>query len=131
MEEAPFEFLTLEDILDIHEDQLHRHGGSAGMIDSTVVQSASEQPKLLWKLTNGDVADVAAAYLYYLAASQGFLDGNKRTGAASATEFLARNGYMLTCQWEELYEVTIQVATRSLDREKLADWFAEYLAPIV
>jgi len=73
---------------------------------------------------------MAAAYLFGFAASQGFTDGNKRTGAACATEFLARNGYQLGCPWEELYEVTMQVANHNTTKEQVADWIAERLTPM-
>ena len=77
-----------------------------------------------------DIAAMAAAYLFHFAAAQGFVDGNKRTGAATATEFLARNGYMLACPWEELYEVTMQAANHAIAKEQIADWVVERLSPI-
>jgi death-on-curing family protein len=73
---------------------------------------------------------MAAAYLFHFAASQGFADGNKRTGAATATEFLARNGYMLSCGWEELYDVTMRAANKLIDKEEIADWILDRLVPI-
>ncbi|HEX8911969.1 MAG TPA: type II toxin-antitoxin system death-on-curing family toxin [Humisphaera sp.] len=127
------EFLTFQDVLDIHADQLARHGGRDGFIDRTVVESAVFQPGQMFggQYLHEDIAEMAAAYLYHLSASQGFVDGNKRTAAASATEFLARDGYYLAdCPWEELYDVTMRVATSHMDKSRAAAWFREKLAPL-
>src|SRR5213075_2599994 len=125
-------FLSLQDVLDIHDDQLKRQGGRAGFIDKNVVESAVAQPqaKMFGQYLHQDIPAMAAAYLFHFAASQGFADGNKRTGAASATEFLARNGYMLSCAWEELYDVTMRVANHLMDKEQIADWILDRLVAI-
>jgi death-on-curing protein len=94
------DFLTEADVFAIHSDQLKRHGGREGVIDKNTVLSAtgSAQAHMFGRFLNEDIAEMAASYLFGFAASQGFVDGNKRTGAACATEFLARNGYQLTCK---------------------------------
>jgi prophage maintenance system killer protein len=58
------------------------------------------------------------------------MDGNKRTGAATATEFLARNDYMLSCGWEELYDVTMRVANNLMQKDQIADRILDRLVPI-
>jgi death on curing protein len=125
-------FLTLKDVIAIHDDQLNRYGGRAGFVDENVVKSATAQPQatMFGQYLHPDIAMMAAAYLFHFAASQGFADGNKRTGAATATEFLARNGYMLSCGWEELYEVTMRVANNLMEKEEIADWIVDRLVPI-
>jgi len=125
-------FLTLKDVLAIHDDQLKRYGGRAGFIDENEVKSATAQPqaKMFGQYLHPDIAMMAAAHLFHFAASQGFADGNKRTGAATAAEFLARNGYMLSCGWEELYEVTMRVSNNLIEKEEIADWILDRLVPI-
>jgi death-on-curing protein len=125
-------FLSLQDVLEIHADQLKRHGGREGFVDKNVVESAVAQPqaRMFGEYLHPDIPMMAAAYLFHLAASQGFIDGNKRTGAASATEFLARNGYMLSCAWEELYDVTMRVANNLMAKEEIADWIFDRVVPI-
>ena len=125
-------FLTLQDVLDIHDDQLKRYGGRAGFVDENVVKSAVAQPqaKMFGQYLHPDIPSMAAAYLFHFAAAQGFADGNKRTGAATATEFLARNGYMLSCNWEELYDTTMRVANSTMDKDEIADWILERLVAI-
>jgi death-on-curing protein len=127
-----FEFLTVDDVLEIHSDQLRRYGGSEGVLDNNVVLSAagSAEVSMYGQYLNADITEMAASYLFGFAASQGFVDGNKRTGAACAAEFLARNGYQLDCLWEELYDITMRVATKRADKQQVAAWIADRLAPI-
>jgi prophage maintenance system killer protein len=73
----------------------------AGKVSSTKMSCIPPPPSHKQKCSGStctpNIPMMAAAYLFHFAASQGFIDGNKRTGAATATEFLARNGYMLSC----------------------------------
>ena len=73
---------------------------------------------------------MTAAYLFHFAAAQGFVDGNKRTGAVCATTFLALNGYDLDCTDDELYDVTMEVANHRLEKGPLGDWIRERIAPV-
>src|SRR5215207_1114902 len=104
LEPMAFAFLSLQDVLDIHEDQLARYGGLQGFNYFEGVESATTAPQQMWEAEylHEDVLEMAAAYLFGFAAAQHFTDGNKRTGAATATEFLARNGFILDCPWESL-----------------------------
>ena len=83
---------------------------------------------VIWLHT--DITEMAAAYLFHFAAAQGFSDGNKRTGAACATEFPVRNGYDLDCGSNELYELTMHVANHTMSKDEIADWIATRLVPI-
>jgi death-on-curing protein len=125
----PIEFLTLDDILAIHTEQLQLHGGSAGFIDRSVVESATQQPRttMFGQYLHPQINDMAAAYLYHFAASQGFSDGNKRTALVAAVEFLGRNGYSLDCTNDEIYEVTMRVANHLMSKQEVADWVLEKL----
>ena len=69
-----------------------------------------------------DIADMASVYLFQIGESQGFTDGNKRTGVAACVTFLAMNGYDVRCDEIELYDVTILVANGKTTREALAGW---------
>lgn len=81
-------------------------------------------------------AGMAAAYLYFLANQQGFLNGNKRTAVGAALEFLARNGYNLGVTAYELYEFTKQVAGEDVkgDRKtilaEMSEWIIDHLEPL-
>lgn len=125
-------FLTIEDVLAIHADQLARYGGADGIIDPNVVESAavSAQHSMFGEYLNKDIAEMAACYFFGFAASQGFQDGNKRTGVAAAGEFLARNGYRLTCGWQEMYDTAMRVGKHLADKAYVADWIRERLQAI-
>jgi len=127
------EFLSFDDVLAIHADQLHRYGGREGFIDRTVIESAIGMPQqsAFGQFLHEDIVAMAAAYLFHLAASQGFVDGNKRTALVAAAEFLARNGYRLNCTDMEIYDLTIRVANRLADKSAAGDWMRERIEPIV
>ena len=105
--QAPFvppevEFLTFEDVLEIHADELAHYGGADGIIDEGAIRAAVGAPQHAYHYSGGDITEAAAAYLYSLAAQQGFADGNKRTALHAAIEFLLINGYRLNCPSERL-----------------------------
>lgn len=125
------EFLTMDDLLALHSDQLARYGGLEGFIDRNQVESALAQPQatMFGAYLHTDIAEMAAAYLFHFAASQGFVDGNKRTGAVSTGVFLARNGYRLDCTNDDLYELTMDVANGGKMKPAVADWIRDRLVP--
>ena len=90
-------FLSIDDVLEIHRRQLDLYGGMEGFNDRNIVESATAQPQasMFGQFLHEDIAEMAAAYLFHFAASQGFTDGNKRAAAGCATIFLGRNGYEL------------------------------------
>jgi death on curing protein len=86
-------FLELGEILLIHRDQLERYGGSAGVRDVAILQSATAMPRagIADRYLHENIFEMAAAYLYYIVRDHPFVDGNKRTGAVAALVFLAMN----------------------------------------
>ena len=86
-------FLELGEILLIHRDQLERYGGSAGVRDVAILQSATAMPRagIADRYLHENIFEMAAAYLYYIVRDHSFVDGNKRTGAVAALVFLAMN----------------------------------------
>jgi death-on-curing protein len=129
MSEIAYDFLTWEDILAIHEEQLALHGGLEGVLDRGAIESCLAQAQ--WALQyGGDIADMAAAYLYHFAVNQGFVDGNKRAAVVAAIEFLGRNGYLLDRDDLEMYSVTMQIANKQTDKETVGDWFRQRLRPM-
>jgi death-on-curing protein len=116
-------FLTLNEVLHIHDRSLAEHGGSEGVRDLGLVESALGSAKNTVFYGQGDVFDIAASYAFHLAEAQAFLDGNKRTAVASALVFLARNGvYARPGKWE-LYLAMIQIAEKKLTKADLAVLF--------
>jgi death-on-curing protein len=109
-------WLTEIMLLVIHAQQVERYGGAHGILDQNVVRSALARPRHRWAYDDeADLADLAAAYLVGFARSQGFNDGNKRTGLATALVFLRLNGHALHVPGKELYALTMQVANNEAD----------------
>lgn len=116
-------FLTLDEALRIHERSLVEHGGSEGIRDAGLVESALASARNTFFYANGDLFDVAASYAFHLAESQAFIDGNKRTAVAAAMVFLAVNGvYAQPARWE-LYSAMIDVAEKKKTKADLAGIF--------
>ena len=88
-------YLDKETIIEIHRLQIEEHGGLAGIRNMGGIESAIAQPQATFGNVDlhPTVFDKAAAYAFYIAESQSFLDGNKRVALASALIFLALNGY--------------------------------------
>jgi len=86
-------YLTLEDTLYIHDEQLRRYGGAAGVRDQGLILSALLRPQTGYY---GDMIEEAAALWESLAMNHGFIDGNKRVAFASLVIFLGANGFTLT-----------------------------------
>jgi death-on-curing protein len=88
-----FAFLTVEDVLSLHEDAINTWGGTHGIRDRGLLESAvGAATNVALYDQAADIYDVAAAYAYHLAQNQPFLDGNKRAGLAAAAAFLFMNG---------------------------------------
>lgn len=88
-------FLTLEDILEIHADQLNRYGGKRGIRDQNLLLSAIAQPHSTFdgQYLHKTIPDKASAYLFHICQNHPFIDGNKRVAVVSALVFLAMNDY--------------------------------------
>lgn len=118
------EFLDVEDVLQIHADQLERYGGLSGVRDLGLLESAVSMPKATYagEFLHGDLFAMAAAYLFHITRNHPFLDGNKRTGAASALVFLDLHGIEVTASDDALYDLVIGVATGAAGKEMVASF---------
>lgn len=116
-------FLSRAEVDDLHAESLREHGGSEGVRDSGLVDSALAAAVNTFYYGYGDLFDIAAAYAYHLAEAQAFLDGNKRTAIASALTFLEANGVYRTPDQDELYRAMIDIANHRLDKPGLAAIF--------
>ncbi|HEY3352160.1 MAG TPA: Fic family protein [Polyangia bacterium] len=89
MSPAP-DFLSVEEALFLHEEQLARYGGAGGVRDLGLLESAMATPQATFdgRFVHADLFAMAAAYAFHIAQNQPFVDGNKRTGLAAALVFL-------------------------------------------
>jgi death-on-curing protein len=114
-------FLTWDDLLILHEDQLQKYGGQQGFVDENVVRSVLSRAQFTAQYNpDADIADLAAEYLFGFATTQGFLDGNKRTSVVATLFFLSQNGFDLHISNRILYLVAMAVARGEIDRDDLA-----------
>jgi death-on-curing protein len=125
-------FLDVEDVLLIHEEQLARYGGSAGIRDAGLLESAVAMPRATagGEFAHDDLFAMAAAYAYHIAQDQPFVDGNKRTGLLAAIVFLDLNGVPITDPDGRLHDAMIAIAVHRADKAALAGLLRQ-LAPRV
>jgi death-on-curing protein len=119
----PF-FLTLEEVRNIHREQISLFGGALGIRDLALLQSALAQPSATFggNYLHHDIYEMAAAYLFHLVQNHPFLDGNKRVGLETALTFLALNGIEIEANDELLYSIVIAVAGGTCGKPVIADF---------
>lgn len=105
-------FLTLAEILEIHEVQISLFGGSLGLRDRGSLESALAQPEMSFggQRLHDDLFEMAAAYLFHIVMNHPFVDGNKRTGTVAARVFLYLNDYDLDSTEDDLADIVLSVA---------------------
>jgi death-on-curing protein len=117
-------YLTAEQVLYIHSRLVAEVGGSHGIRDLGLLESAVARPQAAFegKDLYPDVFRKAAALMESLIGNHPFVDGNKRTGISAAVLFLRVNGYRLTVSNSDLEAQTMRVVTEDMPVEELADW---------
>jgi death on curing protein len=105
-------FLTLDEVLAIHADQIERYGGSLGIRDRGLLESALAMPEATFSGSelHATPDEKAAAYLFHLVKNHPFVDGNKRVGLAVALTFLALNDILVGATDDELVDLVLGVA---------------------
>ena len=114
----------------MHERQLAEHGGSDGIRDAGLLDSALQRPLNKSAYGEPDLSDLAAAYAYGIARNHPFVDGNKRTALVACRTFLLINGYELAATPEEKYDIVLALAAGELDEDALAAWLREHTEKI-
>jgi death-on-curing protein len=106
-------YLTAGQVLFIHSRLIDETGGSHGIRDVGLLQSAVSRPKATFggKDLYPDMFHKAAAFMESLIKNHPFIDGNKRTAITSVGIFLQRNGYLLETAQRELEQFTLSVTT--------------------
>lgn len=119
------DFLSVEDVLTLHAEQVALYGGQQGVRDLGLLESALAQPQATFggQLLHKDVFEMAAAYLFHIVQNHPFLDGNKRTGAVAALVFLDLNGIDIVAPKGSLYDLTMCVATGQANKDQIAEYF--------
>ena len=121
-------FLSVEDVIDIHADQIERYGGSLGIRDVELLRSAIGMPEAGFgnQYLHADLFEMAAAYLYHIVQNHPFIDGNKRTGAMAAFVFLQLNGFTLDADESAFESLVLRAAQGQTDKSPIAKFFRKY-----
>jgi death-on-curing protein len=124
--------LSLDEVLEIHEQQIERYGGSAGLRDAAGLESAVATPQATFggEFLHPSVPAMAAAYLFHLCQNHVFIDGNKPVGANAAITFLRVNNWTPAFGEEELVDLVLSVASGTLNKAGLTEVFESRCAPL-
>lgn len=119
-----FRFLSVDDVLAIHQDTIEHEGGHAGLRDPGLLESAVMMPQQQFggRLLHPTLAAMAAAYLFHIVQNHAFRDGNKRTAAMAALVFLDANGVKKMPAPRGLEKTTLRVAAGETTKEELTEW---------
>ncbi len=120
-------FLSFEDVIEIHADQIQRYGGGLGIRDVELLHSALGMPEAGFgdQYLHADLFEMAAAYLYHIVQNHPFIDGNKRAGAMAAFVFLKLNGLMLEADELAFETLILQAAQGQVGKDAIAEFFRE------
>jgi death-on-curing protein len=122
-------FLTLEQVLRFHQQQIQLFSGAAELLDAGLLESALAQPQTTWcNDVSADLFDLAAAYVFHLAKNHAFRDGNKRVALHAGLAFLHINGLSVKASQEDMYSATYQLVTSGIDKRQFADFLRTHRA---
>jgi death-on-curing protein len=110
--------------LAMHDKLLSRFGGSDGVRDEGLLESALARPQQLFHYEQANLFAMAASYAFGIVKNHPFIDGNKRTGFMSAYTFLAANGHRLIATEEEALRQTVALAASAITEQQYAQWLS-------
>ncbi len=124
-------YLTLEQILDIHNQIIAQTSGGSGITNPGLLESAVAQPPMTFggQELYTTLPEKAAALGFSLIKNHPFLDGNKRTGHAAMEIFLILNGFEINANVEEQEKIILQVASGEITRENFIHWLQSVIIP--
>lgn len=123
-------WLTPTSVELLHQKSIERYGGSHGIRDVALIESALSRPVNRWTYAPGcDLADLAASYAYGLAKNHGYVDGNKRIAFVAMGVFLYRNGFLLEAADDDAVATMVGVASGETSENELAEWIRRRVVP--
>ncbi len=123
-------FITFEQVLAIHHDQIERYGGSHGVRDLPLLESALQRPQssFMGEDLYPTLFDKAAALVHSILLNHPFLDGNKRTSMVSGAYFLSLNGFRLKVSQKEFVEAALNIESKKWNLEQISEWLKDHSA---
>jgi len=121
-------FLDIEKVLRIHRSMIATYGGQEGVRGIGLLHSAIAMPQAYFggQPLHADLFEMAGAYLYHIVQNHPFIDGNKRTGAASAIVFLAMNDVKIRADEAGLVDLTLAVARGRAGKARISEFFRSH-----
>lgn len=121
------DWLTVDEVLRLHERVVDEFGGSHGVLNRALLESALDRPRNRAAYDPAaDLFDLAAAYTLGIARNHSFIDGNKRTALLASEVFLRLNGYRLEYESHDAVNTMVGIARNALDETVLAAWFRNH-----
>ena len=117
-------FIPKEVIIYLQKQLILNYGGTHGIRDENLLDSAIEQPKVTFdeKYLHDSIIKIAAAYGYYLCKNHPFIDGNKRIALVAMDIFLQRNGFEIIANEKDMYNLIMELASGNLSKDSLVNW---------
>lgn len=122
-------WLELQAVQVLHDEQLAEHGGSPGVRDAGLRESALARPRNAWSYGQEDLVALAALYAAGVMRNHPFVDGNKRAGFLAAYAFLFVNGLELIADEGEVVVQCLALAASEIDDTEFAAWLRENVQP--
>lgn len=124
-------FLSLSEVLEIHQDQVARYGGASGIRDIELLKSALGMPSATFggQFQHTDIFEMTAAYLFHLVKNHPFVDGNKRTGAVALLIFLALNNFDFDAPEDDFADMVLAVVRGDLDKADVVVFIRRFTRP--
>ena len=121
-------FLTFDEVLAIHAHQIETYGGSPGLRDARLLESAVAMPDATFggEHVHGDLYEMAAAYLFHIVKNHAFVDGNKRAGLACCLAFLRLNAVRTAASDDALVTLVTSIATGAAGKASAAVFLREH-----
>jgi death-on-curing protein len=127
-----WKFLDVERVLDLHKRQIDLFGGTAGLRDPGLLESAVMRAEFKAKFDpEASLASIAASLGFGLIKNHAFLDGNKRIGLAAVVTMLKVNGFRLIASTDDKIDVVLKVASSEITEADFAAWVERSIAPLV
>jgi len=119
-------------ILYFYDQLIQTYGGTHGIRDEKLLDSALEQAKATYNgnYLNDTLMKMAAVYGYHLCNNHPFVDGNKRIAFVAMDVFLQRNSFEIVASEKETYKMMIQLSSGALSKNELTTWLENNTSPL-
>jgi death on curing protein len=118
------EFLPKHIIIYFHQQIISLYGGTLGLRDEGLLDSALEQPRAMFdgSYLHDSLVKMAAAYGFHICNNHPFIDGNKRVALVAMDAFLQKNGFEISSSEKDVYEIMMKLVSGTVTKADLTDW---------